>query len=55
MLFDIFDDVFLLDLPLEAAKRALERFVLSYMYFSQVVSLPSVKGLPRLADGSLFP
>jgi len=35
MLFDILDDVFLLDLSLETAKSALQRLALLYDYLSQ--------------------
>jgi hypothetical protein len=35
MLLDILDDIFLLHLPLEASKRALDRFAFLNLYFSQ--------------------
>ena len=35
MSFDLFYDVLLLDLPLEAAKGILKRFALLKLYFSQ--------------------
>ena len=35
MLLDILDDIFLLHLPLEASKRALDRFAFLNFHFSQ--------------------
>jgi hypothetical protein len=35
MLLDILDDIFLLYLPLEASKRAFDRFAFLYLHFSQ--------------------
>jgi hypothetical protein len=40
MLFDIFDDVFLLNLPLEPAKSALDRLALLDFHFSHVTHTP---------------
>src|SRR5205823_12990231 len=40
MLLDILDDIFLLDLPLEPAKRALDGFAILHFHFSQAVLHP---------------
>ena len=40
MLLDIFDDVFLLNLPLEPAESAFNRFALLYLYFSHASNTP---------------
>ena len=40
MLLDILDDIFLLNLPLEAAKRALDGLAILHFHFSQAVLHP---------------
>ena len=40
MPFDLFDDIFLLDLPLEPAQRTFESFSLLNVDFSQLVTHP---------------
>ncbi len=40
MSFDFFDDVFLLNLPLKAAKRVFQRFPFLKPYFSQPMYTP---------------
>src|SRR5436189_27780 len=40
MLLDILDDIFLLHLPLEPAKRAFDGFAILYFHFSQAVKHP---------------
>jgi hypothetical protein len=40
MLFDFFDDVFLLNLPLKAAQRVLQRLSVLKSYFSQAINTP---------------
>ena len=40
MLLDILDDIFLLNLPLEAAKRALDRLAILHFHFSQAEYTP---------------
>jgi hypothetical protein len=41
MLLDVLDDVFLLDLPLEATERALDRLALLNLDFSHACNTPS--------------
>jgi len=40
MLFDFFDDVFLLNLALESAERVFERLAVLKPYFSQPINTP---------------
>jgi hypothetical protein len=44
MLLDILDDVFLLDLPLEPAESALDRFALLDFDFSHATNTPFTGG-----------
>src|SRR5206468_12777998 len=44
MLLDILDDVFLLNLPLEPAESAFDRFALLYLDFSHAIHTPFAGG-----------
>jgi hypothetical protein len=44
MLLDIFDNVFLLNLPLEPAESAFDRFALLYLHFSHARYTPFTGG-----------
>jgi hypothetical protein len=44
MLLDILDDVFLLNLPLEPAESALDRFALLDLHFSHATNTPFTGG-----------
>ena len=54
MPLDLFDDVLLLDLPLEAAKGVLQSFALLKLYFSQTKYTSQLDQDSRTAQ-SIFP